>query len=81
MILMSFSCAAQSFRGGKGGGRRSRNKAVPARHTACAGVSLLGKVTGRGHLVEANNTTAHFCKPLAHEQRDFLILRLIISYH
>lgn len=71
MILMSFSRAAQSFRGGKGSRGISRNKAAPTRHTACAGVWLLGKVTGRGHLGEANNTTAHFCKPLAHQQRDF----------
>lgn len=81
MILMSFSCADQSFRGEKGNMGKSRNKAVPTRHTACAEVSLLGKVTGRGHLVEANNTTAHFCEPLAHEQRDLLFLRLIISYY
>lgn len=27
----------------------------------CTEVPLLGKVTGRGHLVEAKNTTTHFC--------------------
>lgn len=67
LILMSFSCVAQSFRGGG----KSRKKAAPKRHTACAEVPVLGKVTGRGHLVEASNTTAHFCKPLAHERGIF----------
>lgn len=71
---------AQSFRGRKGGEGKSRNKAVP-KDTACTEVSLLGKVEGRGHLVEASNTTAHFCKPLAHEQRNLLFWGLIISYY
>lgn len=81
IILMSFLCAAQPFKGGKGGGRKNRNKAAPTRNTACTEVSLLGKVTGRGHLVEAYNTTAHFCKPLSREQRDILGLELIIRYY
>lgn len=28
----------------------------------CTEVPPLGKVTGRGHLVEAKNTTTYFCK-------------------
>lgn len=59
----SFLCAANSFRGGKGVGVKCRNKSEPTGHTACAGMSLQGKVTGRGHLVEASNTTVPFCKP------------------
>lgn len=63
MLLKSFLCAAQSFRGGREVGVKSRSKSEPMGHTACAGVSLQGKTTGRGHLVEANCTTVFFCKP------------------
>lgn len=70
MTLMSF-LHASPFGGRKGSEAETRLCLQDLR--LCTEVPVLGKVTGRGHLVETKNTTTHFCKSPAHEQTDFLV--------